>query len=154
MPAPEPGDGLPPPLPRWRLVRGTQGTGSPVLRAWHSPVVAATSLVPASPTSEVSLLRTAACWSLRGLGPRRRVAFVLAVVPVSKLNCPNIAGPEAEPPQLVRSGAHGMVPGINRLTGLEERDMPVARPTVIPEGGEAGVTRAIGGLEGNAAPHS
>ena len=77
---------------------------------------------------------------------------VRAVVPVAELNRSDIAGTEAEPPQLVRAGALGFVPGINRLTGLKEREMPVARPAVVPEGGETGIARAIGGLEGNTAP--
>ena len=76
---------------------------------------------------------------------------VLAVVPGAELNRPDIAGPETEAPQLVRSGTHGLAPGINRLAGLEEREMPVARPAVIPEGSEAGITREVGGLEGNGA---
>jgi len=73
---------------------------------------------------------------------------------MAELNRPNIAGPEAEPPQLVRSGALGFVPGIDRLTGLEQREMSVARPAVILVGGEAWIARAIGGLEGDAAPRS
>ena len=59
---------------------------------------------------------------------------VLAVVPVAELNRPNVAGTEAAPPQLVRAGTDGIVPGINRLTGLQQREMPVARPAVIREG--------------------
>jgi hypothetical protein len=94
--------------------------------------------------------------SLGRLGRSRKVLVVvliflvvLAVVPVAELNRPDIAGTEAEPPQLVRSGAYGLVPSIDRLPGLEERDMPIPRPTVIPVGGEPWIARAVGGLEGN-----
>src|SRR5262245_38874752 len=60
--------------------------------------------------------------SLRCLGRGRQVLVVVlllvvrAVVSVAKLNRPDITGPEAEPPQLICYGAHGLVPGIPRRT--------------------------------------
>jgi len=57
------------------------------------------------------------------------------VVIIEEPNRPDVAAADPALPQLIRSGAHGIIPGINRLTGREQREMPVARPTVIREEG-------------------
>jgi hypothetical protein len=51
-----------------------------------------------------------------------------------KFNSPNVAGANPLLPQLIPLGTDGIVPGINRLTGREEREMAVARRAVIGEG--------------------
>jgi hypothetical protein len=62
-------------------------------------------------------------------------------IPVLELNRPNItvAGPhvwDIHPalPELIAPGTHGIVPGINGLTGRQQGDMPVTRLAVIGQG--------------------
>jgi hypothetical protein len=83
---------------------------------------------------------------------------VLAAVPVTELNRPDITAARPDfpdinpvPSQLIGGRAEGVIPSINRLTGWEQWEVAVPWCAVILEGGEAWVARAIGGLEGNAA---
>src|SRR2546425_6113976 len=68
---------------------------------------------------------------------------------IEEPNRPDVAGADPSLPQLIRSGAHGIIPCINRLTGRQEGKMPVARRAVIGEGIQAGVAREVGGLQGD-----
>jgi hypothetical protein len=70
---------------------------------------------------------------------------VLAVVAVAELNRPNVTGADAAPPQLVRAGTDGIIPGISRLARRQQGEMPGAWSAIIREGAEAGVARQVPG---------
>jgi hypothetical protein len=101
--------------------------------------------------------RASGCGRPRSLGRLGRGRTVLvvglflvvrAVVLAWELNRPEVTAAcayvgDIHPalPYLIPAGTDRIVASINRLTGFEKREMPVARPAVIPEGGEARVIR-------------
>jgi hypothetical protein len=83
---------------------------------------------------------------------------VLAVVPVTELNRPDITAARPDfpdidpaPPQLIGGQTGGIVARINRLTGGQQREVAIARRAVICKGAQAGVPSEVRRLEGNGA---
>src|SRR6202023_1317182 len=88
-----------------------------------------------------------------GVGFELVVLLVVpAVVPIAEPNRSDIAGSDPSLPYLVLAGAHGIASCINRLTGRQQGEMPIARPTVIRESVQSGVARQVAGLQGDGAP--
>src|SRR6266508_5823610 len=94
-----------------------------------------------------ALLRRPPLRSPGRLGRRRRVGVVLvillrvvpAVVLIEEPNRPDVAGADPGPPALIRSGARGIIPRINRLTGRQQdlwaKVVSVWSRTVLAGGG-------------------
>src|SRR5262245_27653097 len=76
---------------------------------------------------------------------------VLAVVLAWELHRPDVAAAAPALPELIPLRTHGIVPRINRLTGRQERHMPIPRPAVILESVEAGIARAVTGEQDDSA---
>jgi len=68
---------------------------------------------------------------------------------IEESNRPDVAGADPAVPQLVRERTGRRVARINRLTGRQQGEMPVARRAVVGEGVEAGVTGQVAPLQGN-----
>ena len=68
---------------------------------------------------------------------------------IEEPNGPDVAGTDPALPQLVRERTGRCVARINRLTGRQQGEMPVARRAVVGEGVEARVARQVTGLQGD-----
>src|SRR5262249_39068861 len=125
-----------------RLVLGTQRASCPVLRVGRTVVGSAADRILASPRTRPVHRGAPSSRSLGRLGCGVRIGLVvvvllpvLAVIPLAELNRPDVTGADPALPYLAPAGTHGIIPRINRLTGRQQGEMPVARPAVIREGG-------------------
>src|SRR6266446_5237922 len=92
--------------------------------------------------SKVCPSRSPVVRSLGRLGRGRKVLFVLVVLLVvlevriiEEPNRPDVTGADPPLPELVSSRTHRIAPGINRLTGRQQGEMPIPWLPIIREGG-------------------